>query len=233
MKRQLTIIAIVFWATASTAALGQTLEDRLRDQLRQTTEQLHQLQDGQTALQARASAAEAERDTLKKEVVGLKAQLAHARPSSSGPPPQVLVDQVARDKAALAQAAATVQEAQADHVRLQAIVTKQVTMLQVCQQKNQQLVSVSNDILDKFSHVDWWDALNLNEPFVRDSHLKLEQMAQDYGDQIYDGKFDPRAVKIPAASPVQKQPATSAAENKPAANATTTPNPQPAATAAH
>ncbi len=209
IRSNLMVLGALVLATGS--VFGQSLEDRLRDQLRQTTEQLRQVQDGQSALQARAAAAEAERDTLKKDVANLKAQLARTSSNSSGPASQALGDQIAKDKAALAQAASSMQEAQADHGRLQATVTKQATMLQVCEQKNAQLVKISNDILDKFSNVGWWDALNLSEPFIRDSHLKLEQMAQDYGDQIYDGKFDPRGVKMPSTA------ATKATDTVPAA----------------
>jgi DNA repair exonuclease SbcCD ATPase subunit len=199
MRIGLAIFAALFLAMGATASFGQSLEDRLRDQLRQTTEQLRQLQDSQAALQARATAAEAERDNLKEQVVALQAQVTHPAHRENEAAVQSLQQQVTKDKDALAQASSSIHEAQADHDRLQTLVTNQATMLTACEQKNAQLLKVSYDILDKFEHVDWWDTLNLSEPFVQDSRVRLEQIAQNYGDQIYDGKFDPRGVKTSSA----------------------------------
>ncbi|HEX3943502.1 MAG TPA: hypothetical protein VHW69_05385 [Rhizomicrobium sp.] len=186
-------------------AAAQSLEDRLRDQLRQTTEQLRQLQDTQTALQARATAAEAERDGLKKQLAALQAQVPHVQSKRNDAALEALQAQVAKDRDALSQAAGSVHEAQAEHDRLQTTVTNQATMLTACQQKNATLFKISYDILDKFQHVDWWDDMNLAEPFVQDTRVNLQKVAQDLGDQIYDAKFDPRAVKLGA--PIAQKPA--------------------------
>jgi DNA repair exonuclease SbcCD ATPase subunit len=206
--------AIVVLVSLAQGAAAQSLEDRLRDQLRQTTEQLRQLQDGQAALQARATAAEAERDNLKKQVAALQAQVSHPQIKRNDAAMAALQSQVTRDKGALSQAASSVQEAQAEHERLQTTVTNQATMLSVCQQKNAQLLKISSDILDKFEHVDWWDDMNLAEPFVQDTRVNLQKVAQDYGDQIYDAKFDPRTVKLAPAN--AQKPANAPATQNPA-----------------
>lgn len=209
MGRTLAISTTLIVVLGAASSFGQSLEDRLRDQLRQTTEQLRQIQDAQGALQQRATAAEAERDSLKKQFAALQAQAAHpAMHHEDDAALQSLQQEVAKDKDALAQASSSIQEAQADHTRLQTLVKAQAAVVSACQQKNAQLFKVSHDILDKFEHVDWWDTLNLSEPFVQDSRLRLEQIAQDYGDQIYDGKFDVRTVKLPASGKAAAQPSS-------------------------
>jgi DNA repair exonuclease SbcCD ATPase subunit len=186
----------LLWITEIASANAQTLEDRLRDQLRQTTEQLRQVQEGQASLQTRVTSAEGERDSLKKQVQALQAQTSRPRAAASDAELAALRQQVAVDRSALSQASTDVQAAQGERVRLQTLVSNQATMLAACRQKNEQLLKVSYEILDKFEHVDMWDTMNLAEPFVQDTRVNLEKIAQDYGDRIYDGKFDPRAVKL-------------------------------------
>ncbi|HEY4115478.1 MAG TPA: hypothetical protein VGM17_15585 [Rhizomicrobium sp.] len=197
MRRLLLAIGLLLFG--SQIAFGQSIEDRLRDQLRSTTEQLHQLQDSQTSLQAAKTAAEQERDSLKKQVAALQAEVAHAKGSATSEREKTALQaEVGKDKEALAQAGDAVKQAQADHERLQAIVTNQATLLNACQAKNTDLFKVSNDILDKFAQMDFSDAIGAKEPFIQDTRVELENMVQDYGDRIYDGKFDPRTVKAPA-----------------------------------
>jgi hypothetical protein len=226
MKLRSFAIVTCLLAASSGGALGQSLEDRLRDQLRQTTDQLHQLQDSQAALQAQKTAAEQERDALKKQVAALQVQLSHKRVVRDTAPSQAFQQEIAKDKQALAQASSSIQEAQADHDRIEAAAKNQAALLSVCEQKNSQLFQVSNEILDRFGQIGVGDALKLSEPFAQQTRVQLEQMAQDYGDRIYDGKFDPRAVKVPAAPP---QPASS---KPPASKPTQAPVPNSAGHAA-
>jgi chromosome segregation ATPase len=196
MKFRAALVSVCVLAGVS-GAFGQSLEDRLRDQLRQTTDQLRQVQDGQAALQAQKAAAEQERDALKKQVAELQEKLSHNRPDTAV---QGYQQQVAKDKEALAQASHSIQEAQREHERLQSAVTNQATMLSACEQKNADLLKLGNEILDRFEHFDVADAVSLSEPFVQQDRVQLEKLAQDYGDRLYDGKFDPRTVKPPRES---------------------------------
>jgi chromosome segregation ATPase len=201
------LLAIGLLLLGSQVASAQSIEDRLRDQLRSTTQQLQQLQDNQASLQAAKAAAEQERDSLKKQVAALQAGAARAKGSVKAEQAQAaLQEEVGKDKQALAQAADAVKQAQTDHDRLQAIVTNQATLLNACQAKNADLFKVSNDILDTFAKMDLSDAVGLNEPFIQDTRVQLENMVQDYGDRIYDGKYDPRTVKAPPKEPASQQP---------------------------
>ena len=212
------VLAIALLIGASQCASAQSIEDRLRDQLRQTTLQLREAQDAQASLQAQKAAAEQERDTLKKQVAALQGEVAHAK--HGGNEAQVLQQEVGKYKDQLAQATDAAKSAQADHDKLQGAVVGQAALLEACQQKNTQLLAVSNEILDTFERVDLNDVIGLNEPFVQSARVKLENMSQDFGDRIYDGKFDPRTVKMPKPASLQSQqqqttppPATPAAQS--------------------
>ena len=61
--------------TAGLAHAGQDEENKLRQQLRTVVLQLRELQDAQGALQAKAAAATAQRDTAKKDAAAAKARV--------------------------------------------------------------------------------------------------------------------------------------------------------------
>ncbi|HSZ74298.1 MAG TPA: hypothetical protein VK779_05715, partial [Rhizomicrobium sp.] len=69
-----------------------------------------------------------------------------------------------------------------------------------CEAKNDKLLAVGKEILDAYSKFSFNDAVFANEPFIGERRVELENLAQDYGDKLYDGKFDPRAVHAPATS---------------------------------
>jgi hypothetical protein len=189
-------------ALVALPAAAQSMEDKLREQLRATVVQLRQIQDDQAALQAQKVAAEQERDALKTQLAAAKAQLAHVPKSAALSPSPALEAELAKYKDAYAQATSTAQQAQAGHDKLQTDLTASQTLVSACETKNTQLIKVGNEILDAYQHFDFGDALGANEPFIGIKRVELENLAQDYGDRLYDGKFDPHAVRPPA-SPTQ------------------------------
>jgi uncharacterized protein YPO0396 len=182
-------------------ASAQSIEDRLRDQLRATVQQLHQLQDDQASLQAQKAEAEQERDALKAQLAAAKAQL--SRGGQDRGQVQALAVEVSKYKSAYTQATGTAAQAQADHDKLQAGLTNTQTLLTACQAKNDQLFKVGNEVLAAYQKFDFGDAFGANEPFIGFKRVELENLAQDYGDRLYDGKFDPRQAR-PATAPSQE-----------------------------
>lgn len=175
------------------AASAQTIEDRLRDQLRATVQQLHQLQDDQAALQAQKAAAEQERDALKAQLAAAKAQASHG--SQDRGQVQALAAQVSKYKDAASQATGSAAQAQADHDKLAAGLASTQTLLGACESKNGQLLNVGMEILTAYQKFDFGDAFGANEPFIGTKRVELENLAQDFGDRLYDGKFDPLTVR--------------------------------------
>jgi DNA repair exonuclease SbcCD ATPase subunit len=190
---------LFFLATFAASLVGpasaQTLEDRLRKQLQSTMTQLHQMQDDQATLQADKTAAEKERDSLKAELAAAKAQLAKASKQSDKSPE--LEAETAKFKDAYTQAAGNAKQSQAERDKLQAAFGGAQTLLTACEAKNAQLLTVGRQILDAYARFDFGDAIGANEPFIGTKRVELENLAQDYGDKLYDGKFDPRAVHAP------------------------------------
>jgi chromosome segregation ATPase len=200
-NRHVILLASLLAATLNVqTAFGQTIEDRLRDQLRATVQQLHQLQDDQASLQAQKAAAEQERDALKAQLAAAKAQVTHG--GADRGQVQALVAQVSKYKDAVSQATGTAAQAQADHDKLAAGLTNAQTLLGACETKNGQLLNVGMDILKAYQKFDFGEALGADEPFIGIKRVELENLAQDFGDRLYDGKFDPRTVR-PTTQPSQ------------------------------
>jgi hypothetical protein len=183
--------ALGLLCTVFAAPVGaQSLEDRLRDQLRSTLNELHEVQDQQAALQAAKTAAEQERDALKAQLAAAKVQLAHAGQSAASS--RALEVEIAKYKDAYTQAAGNAQQAQADHDKLQSGVADAQKQLGVCGDKNAALLKLGNEILSAYESFDVGDAVGANEPFIGIKRVELENVAQGFGDRLHDGKFDPR-----------------------------------------
>jgi chromosome segregation ATPase len=199
MKPATTLFAAILLLVPSLAG-AQSLEDRLRDQLRSTLNQLHDLQDQQASLQAQKAAAEQERDALKVKLAEAEAKLAHAGESAAAKvQAQALAVQVAQYKTAAEQATGSAQQAQADRDKLQTQLADVQKKLGICGDKNVKLLKLGNEILDAYQQFDVGEAITANEPFISIHRVELENMAQDFDDRLHEDKFDPNA----------KQPSTS------------------------
>ena len=179
-------------------ASAQSSDDALRERLRQVTLQLRQVQDDQATLQAQKASAEHERDEVKKQLAAAQAELAHTK--HDGTRVAAVQQDLAKTKDALAQATSSAQQSDAERQKLQTNVTNTTTLLEACESKNAELRKVGHEILDAYSKFDFGDALGANEPFIQQHRVELENQAQTFGDQIDNGRYDPRAIK-PAPAP--------------------------------
>lgn len=195
------------------AARAQSIEERLRDQLRATVNQLHQLQDDEAALQAQKAQADQERDQLKSELAAANAKAAAARSHVNTAETRQLQDEVSQYKDAAAQAAGTAQKSQADQTRLESDLADAKALVGACEAKNAALLKTGNAILDTYENFDVGDALGANEPFIQIKRVELENEAQDYDDQLRSGKFFPGKVKLPSTTSSDAAPAAPAAKS--------------------
>ena len=83
--------------------------------------------------------------------------------------------------------------------------------LTMCKEKNDRLYAVGQEILTAFETMDVATVIAARQPFASQARVKYEQIAQQYGDKLYEGKFDeqqaaaaiaakPAAASAPAAS---------------------------------
>ncbi|HTJ95090.1 MAG TPA: hypothetical protein VL424_18505 [Pararobbsia sp.] len=202
-------------------ASAQSIEERLRSQLRSTTDQLHQAQDSQAQLQGQLTQAQQDRDKAQADLKAAQAQPAKAHPSEDDGARRALVTERAshdKDRSELEAArhanddlqhTLRVREAELAQVRDQLKTSSK--QVEVCTAKNKQLYDVGHEVLDAYEHIDLGTVLKTREPFAQSARVKYDQIAQDYSDKLYGAKFDPRVnVNAPTA------PAVSAAGSTPA-----------------
>ncbi|WP_206168991.1 MULTISPECIES: hypothetical protein [unclassified Variovorax] len=208
---------------------GQSMEERLRAQLRATTTQLQQAQNELAALkagqqQSPAAAAPARPepvlDALKKELSQTQSQLAaerQAREAASAGSQQLRQQAQAMSEKATAQVAQyrgaydellkTARASEAERQRLSAEASTHRTAITQCEAKNSQLYAVGQEILRAYETMDVGTVLASRQPFAAQSRVKFEQIAQQYGDRLYESKFDVRAVGAPAPAAAASAPA--------------------------
>ncbi|MEW6346988.1 MAG: hypothetical protein AB1704_40685 [Pseudomonadota bacterium] len=187
-------------------ASAQSIEDRLRSQLRETATQLRQLQDNQSQLEADKAVAEQQRDKALADLKQAQADLAATKGKSSA---EVEAErslatekasraqddqQLAKYKSSYEDLLTVSRSRDTERTQLQTQLKGQQTQLQTCEAKNAQLYQVGHEILDAYEHVGIGTVLKTREPFAQSERVKYDMIAQEYGDKLYAGKYDPNAV---------------------------------------
>ncbi|WFR79728.1 hypothetical protein P9875_00685 [Janthinobacterium rivuli] len=199
------------------AQKGQSMEERLRAELRNVTAQLQQTRGELELLKAKGvpvakaapAAAAPASDGLKKELARSQSQLAQERAQREklaaeqqrgAAAAQEATASLAQYRQASERLAATGKQLEAERARLDGEVTSQRGALARCESKNAQLYAAGQDILQAYEGLDVLDVMKARQPFAAQSRVKLEQIAQQYGDQLYQGRFNARQTETPAAS---------------------------------
>ncbi len=204
------IVATVTLVNQSAFAQADSLESRMREQLRSTTTQLRDLQASQASLQAAKDAAEKDRDALKaklskagsgggadsKQLAALRRDIADLRVRNDALAVDLRTAQTdaQQSKNQLTQATSEAarknkQDIDAAHAEATAAttaLTNAKTLITACDARNTQLVGIANEILDKYQHVGIGTALGRREPFIGLKRVQLENAAEVYGNRIYD-----------------------------------------------
>ncbi|PLP98489.1 hypothetical protein [Cupriavidus pauculus] len=219
------------------AQQAPSMEERLRNQLRITTTQLQQAQNELAALKAgqpssgQSSASGAagggDASALRKELDAVRAQLATergAREQLADATRQAhlqtqgvvekATNQIAQYRKSYDELLRMARTLDAERRNLVAEAGARQAALKRCESANTKLYSVGQDILRAYETVDVATVLAARQPFAAQSRVRYEQIAQDYGDKLYEGRFDVRAgetVETPAEA-VGQTPSNTAAE---------------------
>jgi len=193
----------------ATGANAEGMEERLRTQLRSTTQQLQALQSQQAQASAAQLAAQNEAKAAQAQIKQLTAQLAKAQ----GLAEQLAGQQQSLQSQAQAQVAASVEQTgkfkkayddllvmargkEAERVRLEAQLSERDTQVQQCSAKNQQMYGVAKQILTAYENIDVAEVMKIRQPFAGSARVKFDELAQGFGDDLYKTQFDaPQAAR--------------------------------------
>ena len=187
----------------ATGASAEGMEERLRTQLRSTTQQLQTLQSQQAQASAAQLAAQNEVKAAQAQIKQLTAELAKAK----GVAEQLAGQQQSLHSQAQAQVAASAEQTgkfkkaydellvmarakEAERSKLQAQLTERDTQVQQCSAKNQQMYGVAKQILTAYENIDVAEVMKIRQPFAGSARVKFDEMAQGFGDELYKTQFD-------------------------------------------
>jgi len=184
-------------------ASAEGMEERLRTQLRSTTQQLQTLQSQQAQASAAQLAAQNEVKAAQAQIKQLTAELAKAK----GLAEQLAGQQQSLHSQAQAQVAASNEQTgkfkkaydellvmarakEAERSKLQAQLAERDTQVQQCSVKNQQMYGVAKQILTAYENIDVAEVMKIRQPFAGSARVKFDELAQGFGDDLYKTQFD-------------------------------------------
>jgi chromosome segregation ATPase len=187
----------------ATGAHAEGMEERLRTQLRSTTQQLQALQSQQAQASAAQLAAQNEAKAAQAQIKQLSAELAKAK----GVADQLAGQQQSLHSQAQAQVAASAEQTgkfkkaydellvmarakEAERSKLQAQLAERDTQVQQCSVKNQQMYGVAKQILTAYENIDVAEVMKIRQPFAGSARVKFDELAQGFGDDLYKTQFD-------------------------------------------
>ena len=190
-----TILALMV-ATATAASADQET-DRLRDALRSATAQARQLMDQNAVLQAKLTAAEQERDRLRKQNDAYRAQIKELDQSYRQAVKDFNDRIAARDdalekwKSAYSEAATVARTKDAERNKFEAETKDLTTRNKACAAKNTQLVKVGQDIVTQYEAMNPFEKVLDHDPVFGLKRVEHQNAAQDFRDKILDQKVTP------------------------------------------
>lgn len=187
----------------ATGASAEGMEERLRTQLRSTTQQLQALQSQQAQASAAQLAAQNEAKAAQAQIKQLSAELAKAK----GVAEQLAGQHQSLHSQAQAQVAASAEQTgkfkkaydellvmarakEAERSKLQAQLAERDTQVQQCSVKNQQMYGVAKQILTAYENIDVAEVMKIRQPFAGSARVKFDELAQGFGDDLYKTQFD-------------------------------------------
>ena len=184
-------------------AHAEGMEERLRTQLRSTTQQLQTLQSQQAQASAAQLAAQNEAKAAQAQIKQLTAELAKAKGVAeqladqqqnlhSQAQAQVAAsnEQVGKFKKAYDELLVMARAKEAERSKLQAQLAERDTQVQQCSVKNQQMYGVAKQILTAYENIDVAEVMKIRQPFAGSARVKFDELAQGFGDELYKTQFD-------------------------------------------
>ncbi|MEC5319245.1 hypothetical protein VSX61_09865 [Brenneria populi subsp. brevivirga] len=214
LKRRAGMLLVAGALLAPAARADAELENRLRDQLRATSRQLQNAQAEQSKALAERNALQAQLQTAQQEIAQMKARLGQTQ----GQVRELVAREGEVRGAAEEQMAASRRQTEkfrtaydellqlargkeAERITLQRTAEQTRQALDLCRQKNQRLYALGKEVLTAYEGLGTGAILQMRQPFATSSRVKFDEVAQSYGDRLYENRADARrAVSAPEAA---------------------------------
>jgi hypothetical protein len=198
MRRLTSILMLVLAGSAH--AESDAMQQRLLDQLRQTTLQLRQVQDENAELKSKLDAANgrlaarpAAAPQAHSEDPALRRKLAVQTSRSEALEQQLAQTQkvLAEWKQGYGKAVDVARARDADAKKYEALYKASHARATACTADNAQLVTIADELVSRYKGKGVIEALRDNEPLTGIHRVSLEKLAQTYHDKVVDATVVP------------------------------------------
>lgn len=189
-RKTLLALALVVSLGRASAHAQSEMENKMREQLRNTMLQLRSVQNDKAALEAKATENEEKVKTLTTQVDSLTKQATEFEKTATNQADEIAKYKEAIEKWKIAyeecNTVATAKEAERAKLADKSIVLdRRVADLE---RKNSELFRLGNEILRRYERFSLGDALAAKEPFTGLAKVKLENLVQGYDDKLSEQK---------------------------------------------
>jgi chromosome segregation ATPase len=181
----------------SSTAYADQEGDRLREALRSATAQARAAEDQRAALQAKLTAAEQERERLRKQNEAFRAQVKEAERAYRLAVKDFNERLTERDdslekwKVAYGEAAGVARAKDAERAKFEAEATAFKASTKTCEAKNVQLMRTANEVVTKYEAMDPFEKVLDHDPVFGLKRVEHQNAAQDFRDKILEQKAKP------------------------------------------
>lgn len=213
------------------AADSSEVEAKLREALRNTMLQLRDVQGQVATLQAAQAEKDQKNEELAAQVEALTTQASSDRETAKkkiadleeavkkGDAQVLELEQsLAKWKVAAKQAADIARQKESERARLDAEAIRLRRVVADQQTANIAMLKIANEILERYKKFSLGDALLAREPFVGITRVKLQNLVQDYSDQLLDQRIKPEPPAQNSDSSAADSRNASSSPNKPSSH---------------
>ncbi|WP_454646441.1 hypothetical protein [Bradyrhizobium liaoningense] len=181
----------------SSAAHADQESDRLREALRSATAQARTAEDQRAAVQAKLTAAEQERDRLRKQNEAYRAQVKEAEQAYRQAVKDFNERIAERDdslekwKAAYGEAASVARTKDAERSKFEGEATTWKASAKACEARNVTLVKIADDVVKQYERMDPLEKVLDHDPVFGLKRVEHQNAAQDFRDKIIEQKAKP------------------------------------------
>lgn len=185
----LALALAAFFATSP--AFAADPDNRMREALRNTMLQLRSCETERAALQAGKVESDESNKGLTAKVESLQAKSDKAEKAMGEQAAELakFKEAIAKWQAAYQQATDLAGTKENERARLAGEVILLQRKVEDQQRKNAALFKIGNEVLTRYEHFGLGDALAAKEPFIGITRVKMQNLVQDYKDQLSDQRI--------------------------------------------
>lgn len=188
------MLLVMFLPGTALAQQASSLEERLRSELRGTTQQLRNLQSRQASLEAARSNAEIQLEAARARIAELEGRVdatqnrMAAQQRSSAARVAASQERTEQVRGAYDELLQLARNKEAERQKLAQSLKQHEAELQTCVIRNEEMYRAGKAILVEYESLGAGSLFKMRQPLASSSRVEFEKRAQDLGDRLYNAQ---------------------------------------------